>query len=143
MSDMPMIDKLHYKINLDDAVQAYLNLRDEKARIEAEAEARVAEVERNMAEIDQILLSVCQETNANSINTNHGTIIRQIKERFVCSDWDGFRRFELENPEYDFREKRIHQGNFKTYMEHHDGEGMPPGVNSMREFQIVVRRSNK
>ena len=131
------------QVDLDQAVEAYLNLRTEKARIESEAEAQVAEIEKDMAEIDSLLLQICHDTNVNSLNTNHGTVIRQIKERFVCNDWDNFRRFEADHPEYDFREKRIHQGNFKTFMEQHEGDGLPPGVNSMREFQIVVRKSTK
>jgi len=131
------------QVDIDQAVEAYLNLRAEKARIESEAEEKVTAVEKDMSEIESLLLDICRETNVNSLNTNHGTVIRQIKERFVCNDWANFREFELEHPEYDFREKRIHQGNFKTYMEQNEGDGLPPGVNSMREFQIVVRKSNK
>ena len=32
--------------------------------------------------------------------------------------------------------------NFKQYMEQRAEDGLPPGVNSMREFQIVVRKSS-
>lgn len=131
------------QVDLDQAVEAYLNLRAEKARIEQEAEAQVQEVEKSMKEIDEIFLSVCNETNVNSLNTNHGTVMRQIKERFVCNDWENFRKFELDNSEYDFRERRIHQGNIKGFMEAHTDDGLPPGVSSMREFQIVVRKSTK
>ena len=130
-------------VDLDQAVEAYLALRNEKARIQAEADEAIAKIDRDMSAIDAMFLDICRETNVNSLNTNHGTIVRQIKERFVCNDWDAFRRFEVENPDYDFREKRIHQGNFKTFMETHEDDGLPPGVNSMREFQIVVRKSNK
>lgn len=131
------------QVDLDQAVEAYLNLRTEKARIESECEAQVANIEKDMDEISQIFLGICNETNVNSLNTNHGTVMRQVKERFICNDWDNFRRFELENSEYDFRERRIHQGNFKDFMETHEGDGLPPGVNSMREFQIIVRKSTK
>lgn len=130
-------------VDLDQAVEAYLALRNEKARIQAEADEQIAAIDKDMQAIDNLFLEICHQTNVNSLNTNHGTIVRQIKERFVCNDWDAFRKFEVENPDYDFREKRIHQSNFKTFMEQHEGDGLPPGVNSMREFQIIVRKSSK
>jgi hypothetical protein len=37
-------------------------------------------------------------------------------------------------------EGRIHQGNFKQFMSEHEGEGLPPGVNVMREFGVTVRK---
>ena len=131
------------QVDIDKAVEAYLNLRSERERLLREYEDKDSKLKEEMSEIDELLLGICRETNVNSLNTNHGTVIRQIKERFTCTDWDAFRKFEFDNPDYDFREKRIHQGNFKTYMEHHEGEGLPPGVNTMREFQIVVRKSTK
>lgn len=130
-------------VDLDQAVEAYLNLRAEKARIEAEAEEQVGKIEKDMQEISEIFLGICNETNVNSLNTNHGTVIRQVKERFICNDWGNFRKFEFDNPEYDFRERRIHQGNIKDFMETHADDGLPPGVSSMREFQITVRKSTK
>lgn len=126
-------------VDMDQAVQAYLNIRAERAQLAAEYEQKDAELASLLAEIDKVFLQVCNETNVTSLNTAHGTVIRNIKERFICNDWDGFRQFERENPDYDFREKRIHQGNIKLYMEENKSDGLPPGVNSMREFQITVR----
>jgi hypothetical protein len=37
-------------------------------------------------------------------------------------------------------EGRIHQGNFKEFIADRKDEGLPPGVNVMREFTIVVRK---
>lgn len=126
-------------VDTDEAVVAYLNIRNERASLKAQYEQQDSELSNLMSQIEALLLQVCSDTNVTSLNTAHGTVIRQIKERFVCGDWDNFRSFELEHPEYDFREKRIHQGNFKQFMEEHPDDGLPPGVNSMREFQIVVR----
>ena len=47
-------------------------------------------------------------------------------------------RSEREMPE--LFEARIHQGNFKDFMSEHASEGLPPGVNVMREFTITVRK---
>jgi len=39
-------------------------------------------------------------------------------------------------------ERRIHQGNFREHMSDIEGEGLPPGVNVMREFGITVRKAS-
>ena len=36
----------------------------------------------------------------------------------------------------------IHQGNFKEFMSEREGDGLPPGVNALREFAIVVRKAS-
>jgi len=42
----------------------------------------------------------------------------------------------------DCLERRIHQGNFKQFMAEHEQDGLPPGVNVMREYAITVRRAS-
>jgi hypothetical protein len=37
-------------------------------------------------------------------------------------------------------ERRIHQTNFKQFMSEHEGDGLPPGVNAMREFDVTIRK---
>jgi len=93
-----------------------------------------------MKSLEQSMLTVCNDTNASSIRTESGTVIRSLKERFTTNDWDNFKKFVLDNEAIDLLERRIHQGNFKEFMAEHKDEGLPPGVNVMREFTIVVRK---
>jgi len=89
------------------------------------------------------MLEVCNSINADSIKTSHGTVMRKINERFFCQDWDGFYKYVLDNEAVQLLERRIHQGNFKQHLKDIEGDGLPPGVNVMREFGVTVRRSNK
>ncbi len=134
---------MNSQINLDETVEAYLAIRGERDRIRQEYEEQDAALKADMAHLEAALLEICNTINANSINTKRGTVIRALKERFICSDWDNFKTFIRENDAVDCLERRIHQGNFKTYMEEHEGEGLPPGVNVMREFAITIRKSSK
>jgi hypothetical protein len=127
-------------MNVEDIVSAYLSLRKAREDLERKYEAEDTELKAQMTQLEMSLLTVCNEVNANSINTKNGTVIRKLNERFFCNDWDNFRKFEHENKDYDFRERRIHQGNFKQYMAEHQNDGLPPGVNVMREFAITVRK---
>lgn len=131
------------QVNLEESVEAYLAIRNERDRLKQQYEEYDTALKQDMSKIEAALLDICNGMNANSINTQHGTVIRALKERFICSDWDNFKTFIRENDAVDCLERRIHQGNFKMFMEDHEGEGLPPGVNVMREFGITVRKSSK
>lgn len=126
--------------NLEELVKTYLTIRSEREKILNEYEEQDKKLKEDMALIEQSMLIVCNDTNADSIKTQHGTVIRKLNERFYCNDWDNFRKFVLENEAVELLERRIHQSNFKEFMSEHPQEGLPPGVNVMREFGVVVRK---
>jgi hypothetical protein len=126
--------------NLEDLVKAYLTIRIEREKILGEYEEQDKKLKEDMALIEQSMLTLCNDTNADSIKTQHGTVIRKLNERFYCNDWDNFRQFVLDHEAVELLERRIHQGNFKEFMSEHQQDGLPPGVNVMREFGIVVRK---
>ena len=128
------------ELNLDDLVKIYLTIRTEREKLKSNWEVKDGELEQEMKLLEQSMLTVCNDTNASSIRTESGTVIRSLKERFTTNDWDNFKKFVLENQAIDLLERRIHQGNFKEFMAEHKDEGLPPGVNVMREFTIVVRK---
>jgi hypothetical protein len=129
-------------INTEEVVGAYLNIRTERERILREYEAKDAKLKEDMAKIEALLLEVCNNINADSIRTSHGTIMRKLNERFFCQDWENFRKFIIENASLELLEKRIHQGNFKQFMADHEADGLPPGVSVMREYGITVRKAS-
>lgn len=129
-------------VNVEEIVSAYLNLRGQRDRIRQEYEAADAELKNDMAELEQVLLNVCNDTNASSIRTKLGTVIRSVKDRFFCEDWDNFYQFVLDNQAVQLLERRIHQSNFKSFLEEHKDDGMPPGVNVTREYGVTVRKSS-
>jgi hypothetical protein len=128
------------ELNLDELVKIYLTIRNERDKLRSNWEVKDGELEQEMKLLEQSMLTVCNDTNASSIRTESGTVIRSLKERFTTNDWDNFKKFVLDNEAIDLLERRIHQGNFKEFMAEHQGEGLPPGVNVMREFTIVVRK---
>ena len=128
------------ELNLDELVKIYLTIRTEREKLKSTWEVKDGELEQEMKLLEQSMLTVCNDTNASSIRTESGTVIRSLKERFTTNDWDNFKKFVLDNEAIDLLERRIHQGNFKEFMAEHKDEGLPPGVNVMREFTIVVRK---
>jgi hypothetical protein len=126
--------------NTEELVAAYIAIRSERERLTKEYEAKDRELEDDMQKIKVELLKVCNDVGADTIRTQQGTVMRKLNERFYCSDWDVFRKFVVENSAVELLERRIAQGNFKQFMSEHQGDGLPPGVNVMREFDVTVRK---
>jgi hypothetical protein len=127
-------------MNTDQLVETFITLRNERDRMRNEWEAKDAVIKEEMTTLEQALLAICNETNATSIKTDKGTVIRKLNERFFCTDWDNFRDYVLEHQALELLERRIHQGNFKEFIAEREKEGLPPGVNVMREFGVTVRK---
>ena len=130
-------------VNLDELVKTYLTIRDERDRLSREHDAKDRELANDLAQLEQVLLNSCNEINADSIRTGNGTVIKTTRENFVCGDWDNFKKFVLENQAIELLQQRLHQSNFKEFLTNRDDEGLPPGISSMREFKVVVRKPTK
>ena len=124
-------------------VEAYLLIRSERDRLAREYEVADARLKEDMSKLEMVMLDLCNSVNADSIKTKHGTVMRKLNERFFCQDWDNFYRFVLDNEAVQLLERRIHQSNFKQFLSEHDGDGLPPGVNVMREYGVSVRKASK
>ena len=131
-------------VKLDTIVKTYLTIRDEKERLAREHDMKDRELANDLAQIEQVLLSSCNDINADSIRTSVGTIIKTTRENFVCSDWDNFKDYVMEHQAIELLQQRIHQANFKEFLSGREEEGLPPGISTMREFKVTVRKpSNK
>jgi hypothetical protein len=69
--------------------------------------------------------------------------MRKLNERFFCQDWDNFYKFVLDNEAVQLLERRIHQSNFREFLRENVNDGLPPGVNVMREYGVSVRKASK
>lgn len=130
-------------MNTESLVEAYLNLRKQREVLQREYESADAALKADMNQLEAAMLDICNTINADSIKTSHGTVMRKINERFFCQDWDGFYKYVLDNEAVQLLERRIHQGNFRQHLKDTEGDGLPPGVNVMREYGVTVRRSTK
>lgn len=138
-----MNEVVEQSTELNQLVTKYLEIRSNREALLKDYEALDAGFKEEQKQYETLLLDACNKLGANSINTAQGTVVRKLNERFYCSDWDSFYRFIAENNAPQLLEKRIHQGNFKEFHEPNAADGLPPGVNVMREFNIIVRKPTK
>jgi len=127
--------------NTEELVSDYLEIRKIREHLKAEYESKDDEFKEAMETIKGALLAICNENNQNGFKTDSGTVTRQVKDRFYCTDWDNFKKFVEQEGSIDLLERRIHQKNFKEFMSERAGDGLPPGINNLREYDIVVRKA--
>lgn len=129
-------------VNTEELVEAYIAIRTKREILLRNYEEQDKALKADMTQLEAAMLDVCNQINADSIKTSHGTVMRKLNERFFCQDWDNFYQFVLVHEAPHLLERRIHQSNFKEFMKDHEGDGLPPGVNVMREYGVTVRKSS-
>jgi len=127
-------------MKLDDLVTTYLTIRTERNTLKNQWETKDSELKADLDELERAMLVACNEINADSIRTGSGTIIKSLKETYTCGDWDNFKQYVVENNALDLLQQRISQTNFKEFMSTRQEEGLPPGISTLREVSITVRK---
>jgi hypothetical protein len=130
------------KPSVDMLAETYIKMRDKRSVFKQEWEVKDKAIEVQMKLVEEKLLELCKEINANSISTNHGTIIRSTKSRYWTSDWDSMYQFIKEHDAFGLLEKRVQQTNMKNFLAENP-ELLPMGLNVEHEYTVLVRRSKE
>ena len=120
----------------------YLKIRDARSELKAKYEEDDKKLEEQMDVIEAKLLEICKATDADSIKTQAGTVMRRVATRYWTNDWDSMYEFVKENDAYGLFEKRISQTNMKQFLEENPDK-FPKGMLLDSAYKITVRRSNK
>jgi len=131
---------IHESPKLDEMVKAYIAIRTARENLYRQYKTKDNELGGELSQLEQVMLDECNALNVESVRTNNGTITRTIKEQFACNNWDEFKSYVLEHGALELLQQRIHNGNFTEHMANHEGEGLPPGISSVREFSVVIRK---
>ena len=131
---------VHESPKLDEMVKAYIAIRTARENLYRQYKTKDNELGGELSQLEQVMLDECNSLNVESVRTNNGTITRTMKEQFACNNWDEFKSYVLEHGALELLQQRIHNGNFTEHMANHEGEGLPPGISSVREFSVVIRK---
>ena len=69
-------------IKLEELVKTYLTIRNERDTLTRQHEAKDAELNAEMQQLEQVMMSACNEIQAESIKTGSGTIIKSLSSQF-------------------------------------------------------------
>ena len=117
-----------------------IDASDAITSINKEADKKVKNLEREKEKLEEYCRQMMEKLNSTAIKTNSGTIMSQEKIRYSTSNWEEFYRLVLDLNRPELFEKRIHQTNFKEFLEENPDKE-PKGLNIFRETKITVRRS--
>lgn len=128
-------------IPLEKLVKTYIKINQVRAEIKSRWEEEDKTLKAKADAIKAALLQHCKDHEVESVRTNEGTFFRTVKTQYWTSDWDSMSRFILEHRVPDILEKRIHQGNMKSWLEQNP-EIMPPGLNITQEYSVTIRKKS-
>jgi hypothetical protein len=128
------------EVKVDSLVSTYLTIRREREKLAKKYEQEDAVFKEQMERLEEAMLATCNQIGAETLRTEHGTIIKTLKENYVCGDWDNFKKYIIENDALELLQQRLSQTNFKEFLSTRGEEGLPPGISTMREFKISVRK---
>ena len=115
-------------------------MRDRKAELKAELDAKVAPLNEKMDKLEAKLLDVFNQTGMDSVKTESGTAYTTTRVTASVADKDVFMTHVRENDDWGLLEVRASKTAIEQYRSVHSD--IPPGI-SMREERVVnVRRSS-
>lgn len=121
-------------------VKVYIKIRDVKDRKVKEHEDEILALDQQLDIVEQALLDICKQTGQDGGKTEHGSFTRTVKTRYWTSDWDSMYQFIKTHDAPELLERRIHQGNFKEFLQENPDK-LPQGVNVDSRYSVTVRRA--
>ena len=121
-------------------VKVYIKIRDAKERKVKQHEEELALLEQQLDVVEQELLAICKATGQDGGKTENGSFTRTVKTRYWTSDWDSMYQFIKDHDAPELLERRVHQGNFKEFLQDNPDK-MPQGMNVDSRYSITVRRA--
>lgn len=126
-------------MNLDEAVEKYIALRDKKDALVRKHKEELKPYNERMDKIEAAILGLFNKTGQNSARTNHGTPYRSDVLSASVADRDAFLDFVRENEAWHFLENRVTKKAVQEYEQEH-GE-YPPGIKTSVTTKININRS--
>lgn len=129
-------------IPMDKLAKVYRKMAAKIQELTTEYDAAVEEIKRQQDAVKNALKDQMLVMGVSSVRTDNGTVVLSTKTRYNTQDWDSFKEFVREHDAIDLLEKRIAQTNMAQFLEENPGV-VPPGLNSMTEYAISVRKPTK
>jgi len=127
---------------MDKLAKVYRKMATKIQQLTREYETEV-EVIKSQQEVVKIALKdQMLKLGVKSVRTDQGTVVLSTTTNYNTQDWDSFKEFMKQYDALDLVQQRISQLNMKRFLEENPGV-VPPGLNSMTEYGISVRKPTK
>lgn len=125
-------------ITVDQAIAAYMKLRQKKSEVEARIKDEVSLLEASMDKIEKWIKTQADEMGVTSFKTKHGTAFLTTKDYANVENWDATLAFIKDTGAYDMLNKAVNKTAVRGYIE--QNKAVPPGVNYGTKIEVSVRK---
>jgi len=129
-------------IPIDKLVKIYRKIKLEIDTMTQEYDTKLEVLKGQQDEIKFALKDQMQALGVSSLKSPYGTVSMRNSTTYTTNDWASFKEFVLEHGAVDLLFKRIAQSNMAQFLEENPGV-VPPGLNSVTEFNIVITKPTK
>jgi hypothetical protein len=129
-------------IPIDKLVKIYRKIKLEIDTMTQEYDTKLEVLKGQQDEIKFALKDQMQALGVSSLKSPFGTVSMRPTKRYSTNDWSSFKEFILAHGAIELLEKRIAQTNMVQFLEENPGV-LPPGLNSVSDFNIVITKPTK
>jgi hypothetical protein len=129
-------------IPIDKLVKIYRKIKLEIDTMTQEYDTKLEVLKGQQDEIKFALKDQMQALGVSSLKSPFGTVSMRPTKRYSTNDWSSFKEFILAHGAIELLEKRIAQTNMVQFLEENPGV-LPPGLNSISDFNIVITKPTK
>jgi len=130
------------QIPFDKLVKVYRKIKVEIDTMTQEYDTKLEVLKAQQDEIKFAIKDQMKALGVTSLKSPFGTVSMMLKTRYNTQDWSSFKDFILEHSAVDLLEKRVAQTNMAQFLEENPGV-VPPGLNSVTEFEIRITKPTK
>jgi len=129
-------------VPMDKLAKVYRKMATKIQQLTREYETQVEAIKAQQDVVKIALKDQMLKLGVKSVRTDQGTVVLSTVTNYNTQDWDSFKEFMKQYDELDLVQQRISQLNMKRFLEENPGV-VPPGLNSMTEYGISVRKPTK
>ena len=137
-----MSEEVEPPMPLDKLARVYRKMQSKIQELTATYESEVERIKTQQDAIKTAMKDQMLSLGVKTVRTDEGTVVLSTKTRYNTQDWDSFKEFVVQHEAVDLLERRIAQGNMAQFLEENPGL-VPPGLNSMTEYAISVRKPTR
>ena len=129
-------------VPMDKLAKVYRKMATKIQQLTREYETEVEAIKAQQEVVKIALKDQMLKLGVKSVRTDQGTVVLSTVTNYNTQDWDSFKEFMKQYDALDLVQQRISQLNMKRFLEENPGV-VPPGLNSMTEYGISVRKPTK
>ena len=126
-------------MTIEELVSKYVVLRDKKAQLKAEFDAKTAKITEVMDRIEGKMLEFMTETGTDALKTSAGTAYVTTSTKATVASWEDFFTFVQNQEAWQLLEHRCSKKAVEEFVAANDE--LPPGVNWSAARVVNFRRS--